>query len=48
MVIVVAPESQLAAGIGQAVKDIFVEALVAQAAVEWLVSPFRCGFPGLM
>ena len=36
MVLVVVPEGQLATGIGQAVEDLFVEALVAQAAVERL------------
>jgi hypothetical protein len=34
VVIVVASESQLVAGIGQAVKDLFVEAPLAQAAVD--------------
>ena len=36
VVVVVAPEGQLAAGISQAVEDLFVEAFVAQAAVEGL------------
>ena len=36
IVVVVTPESELATGIGQAVKDLFVEAFVAQAAVEAL------------
>lgn len=34
VVVVVAPQGQRAAGIGQAVEDLLVEALVAQAAVE--------------
>jgi hypothetical protein len=34
VVVVVTPECQLAAGIGQAVEDFLVEAFVAQTAVE--------------
>jgi hypothetical protein len=36
VVVVVSPEGQLAAGIGQAVEDFLVEAFVAQAAIEGL------------
>ena len=36
VVVVIAPEGQLAAGIGQAVEDLLVQAFVAQAAVEAL------------
>jgi hypothetical protein len=36
VVVVVSPDGQLAAGIGQAVEDLFVQAFVAQAAVERL------------
>ena len=34
VVVVVAPQRQRSAGIGQAVEDLLIEALVAQAAVE--------------
>ena len=34
IVVVVAPESQRAAGIGQAVEDLFVEAFIPRTAVE--------------
>jgi hypothetical protein len=34
VVVVVAPEGQLSAGISQTVEDLFVQAFVAQAAVE--------------
>jgi hypothetical protein len=34
IVVVVAPEGQLPAGIGQAVEDLLVEAFVAQASIE--------------
>ena len=36
VVVVVSPHGQLAAGINQAVEDLFVEAFVAQTAVERL------------
>jgi hypothetical protein len=36
IVVSVAPESQLSAGIGQAVEDLLVEAFIAQAAIEAL------------
>ena len=36
VVVVVAPQGQLSAGIGQAVEDLLVQAFVAQAAIEGL------------
>lgn len=36
IVVIVAPEGQRSAGIGQAVEDLFVETFVAQASVEGL------------
>jgi len=34
VVVIVAPEGQRSAGVGQAVEDLFVEAFIAEAAVE--------------
>jgi hypothetical protein len=34
IVVIVAPEGQRSAGIGQAVEDFLVEAFIAQAAIE--------------
>jgi len=36
VVVIVAPQGQLSAGIGQAVEDLLVQAFVAQAAIEGL------------
>ena len=44
IVIIVAPEGQRLAGVGEAVKDLLVQALITQAAVEALD---RSVLPGL-
>lgn len=46
VVVVVAPQGQLAAGISQAVEDLFVEVFVAQAAVEALDIAFLLELSG--
>ena len=47
IVVVVAPQGQRAAGVGQAVEDLLVQALVAQASVEGLDVAVLLRFAGV-
>ena len=47
IVVIVAPQGQRAAGLGQVVEDFLVEAFVAQTAVEALDVTVLLGFPGV-
>jgi hypothetical protein len=48
VVVIVAPDGQLPAGIGQAVEQFLVEEFIAQRAVEALDEPVLLGLPGSM